>query len=270
MEFKNGLKAPMSNEEGFATLIMIAVIIVVVGSYILYAINYFQILTTEVKRFKRQVGGIAIMQQIGQKAADARARHQATWTGVTFNCSAAGSFSEENRQLCLRDGPNSNRVCVNNPFGDPAGGTNRICFQEDANITGGDARTIEISLTDEQLKNYPKHSKGWIHDLNMAIGSRAIAWIYRLANHAQAYDDRDRPVLSSAPTLTRQTVACANGADPTLACMQCQQGFSVPPIGTTKPVCYRLKVCIRPGGCDDSEPDQWFWQLIAVLPGYGS
>lgn len=269
------LKRPLSNEDGFAIIIMIAVVMVVIGSYTLYAANYFQILTVEVKRFKRQINGIAIMQQVGQKVADARARHEATWTGLAFNCATAAPFTSEHKQLCLKPivgGDKSTQICIKNPFGSPAAGTDIICLNAGAGAGAGDLRTIEVSLTDEQLKGAPKIPEGWWHQLNMFVGESAVALIHSAASQAQAYDDRDRPALAGQPTLTRPVVACANGdIAPTSACMQCKKAFAVPPAGGRFPVCYRVRICIRQGGCNAANPEQWFWQIIAVTsPGYGA
>lgn len=268
MSFLEKLKRPIKNEDGFAVIIMVAVIIVVVGSYTLYAANYFQVLTTEVKKFKRQIGGLAIMHQVGQKVADMRARHEAVYVGPAFDCTAAGPFSLEHQQLCLRPGPDSNRVCVNNPFGDASAGTDPICINETGGA--GDGRTLEVSLTEEQLKNAPSIEEGWIHEMNMFVGEKAIAAMYSIAGEAKAYDDRDRPVLSAQPTLTRATVSCTAGAvDPTRACMQCKKSMAEPPSAGKRPACFRLKICIRPGGCTDA--DHYFWQIVAVTsPGYGT
>ncbi|MCB0411007.1 MAG: hypothetical protein KDD22_00680 [Bdellovibrionales bacterium] len=265
-KIKMSWERPLQSERGFAVMILIVVVSLIAISYTLYSANYFLILTSEVKRNKRSVQGLALLQQLGQKLVLPTQRGFATTLG-TNNCLDQAPYTQQVHELCLIPAPN--QVCVDNPFLNPP----QVCFQGAGIPANNQLNVIEVSLREKsEIPEFFRPIVRGTQRLNYFIGKAVVERILPESNMAHAYTDQDLPALVGIPVINRgQPVANCNAAVGPLSptCIRCRNNNWGG--GTQRPQCFTLKVCVLPDNfngpgvdCDPNVYGQWFWQMIAV------
>ncbi len=268
-------KRPVNNQEGFAVIIMISLISVLLTSYSLYASNYFLLLTHEVKQAKRVINGINVLQQVAQTLYRAREVHHGYKSNALANCAAEDAdYPTEIHDLCVPDLTiKADGLCVSNPFVDPA----VLCVR--AAGSGGPGRNIiEITAYDEPAwyEPYVRPLLKPINDFTYSYGKAMVALAEGLSNRAVAYPESDAlPPLTGAPTLTKSpnlNKTCGSGDLPSEECMRCKDNGGPAAVNSRRPECFTLKVCLRPdlnadgfADCDPAINEQWVWQMVAII-----
>lgn len=255
---KAALKRPLENESGFAVIIMVSLISVIVISYSMYAANYFLILTSEVETSKRVINGMAVMQQLAQNLITAR--QQYVTNGLA--CPTA-PYTEAAHEACIKPstGTKTDEICVPNPWGDPLTPMGFLCLTNPAGAANHNI--IEVTQKYEQRWHDPILLP--MKRFNFWYGEKMIAISESLAPISYAYPDvNELPTVAGAPTVTRNEPikVCNVPATPSEECMKCNGG-------SNNPECFVLKVCVLPdttgdGYADCGANEQWFWQMVAI------
>jgi hypothetical protein len=259
---KNWLR-PIENERGFAVIVMISLITVLIISYSLYATNYFLILTSEVERAKRTVAGISLMQQIAQNMIVARQQFVLTG-GLCSN----SPYTEAAHEACIRPdtGTKADQLCVENPFSSALAPT-LLCATNGPNPT--DRNIIEFTYRWD-VQWYDRYLAP-IRKFNFEVGKTLVAAIEGMAPLAVAYpNEEELPTLAGAPEVTKEEPikTCSAGDNPSEECIRCRQAGGAPE-DAIRPECFLLKVCVLDDTTGDGYADctidaEWFWQMVAV------
>lgn len=258
----------MKNQKGFASIIMASIVLLMIVTFMGSASVYFSALYRDIMVQQRAVAADAIMEDFGKMVQQASHIYRSNGNA----CPGSGITQDLDpvNRLCWprAGGANQNANCVRTPFGSGSTGTQLICRTqnpgsalETRNTMGVITAQIESDIMDDR-PFVDRFRFVMIASLEqLEVGLDVVAEKIQNVAIAQTAEMAHMPTLAGAPAITFPgAVICPVGGGGLAGyCKYCQAG-----LGDFQ-TCVRLRVCLRPTGCDPADDSEWVRRTIGIL-----
>ena len=256
----------MKNQNGYAALLMVSLVMVMVLVFITSASSAFRELYQVINFQQRVLASYQVTEDFAKMAQ----RANEVFVANGGACPAGpGFFADPVYPLCWPQAtavsPNAN--CVRHPMGDSALGARWICRRP----VGGGVVDSEMNVVQLNLKVIPfdspiKSFKALVAEVLRESELTLSLLVSRVQNFAfaQTSEMAHMPTAVGAPPMSfaAALVCPAAGPNPNAAfCKRCDDPASMQ-------ACVRFRVCLKKGGCDGAagnNPD-WTIQTVGLMP----
>lgn len=256
----------MKNQKGFAAILMVSIVLVMVVTFMGSAAIYFGSLYQDIARQQRAIAAHTVTEDFARMIQQARE----LWLNKPNPSSACPANTQPDgagNQLCWPNptGASPTRHCVRHPLGNLDPTNPRLICRSGPAAPAGASGTIQVvyNIVEPEYRDIPTfiREKMYAFQRDFNIGLDLIASKFQNSALAQTSDMAHMPNLASpSPPFARFTAAlnCAPAGAPAEYCKKCPGGPN-----PNLEQCVEVRICIKPSGvCGANE---WITRVVGLI-----